>query len=769
MPKDLKNFHPFLLSVLVMLGLTSAPQAARARTVRTRTPVAESLSGRVHDAAGQPIAGADVALEELDRAVITGEDGNFRFANVPDGRYTLQVRRPGYAPVAREIVLPGAASIDITLTENPFPLEALTVTASRTPLDPENSPLPATSLGRERLDRATSVSLSHTLEKLAGVRTLSTGAEIGKPIIRGLSGSRVLVLENGMRLEDYSWSQEDAPSIDAQLADRVELIRGPASVLYGSDAIGGVVNVIPEALPDASGQDPFTRGTVTAYGASNNREVGGEVGLEGASGSTGWRVKGIGRFAEALHTPQGELENTGFLALTGEAALARRGSWGSLTGRYSRYGGEFKLLEEGGPPPGVEEGEEGGPERKLSDDRMQVLGRFPMGSALVETRAQVQRHWLSELADAAEIPGEADAGEADGGMTEVTIFDLTLLTGQLEVLTHLAPMGPFKATLGASGTLQSSSTAGAVPLIPEASNKSGAVFALGQLMQGPFSFLAGVRADVKSMSPDPDPDRGIPDADRAWSALTYNVGAVAALGRGLSLSANVGSAWRAPNLFELYAEGPRLGEARYEFGDGTLDEEKSLNVDGGLKLETDRVQARAALFRNDIQDYIFIAPTGQSIGGLQVYEYTQADAHLQGFELSAEARVLPAFILRGRYDRVEGTNDETDSPLPLIPPDRADVGAEWRAGIPARPRYVSVDVEWAGEQDRLAEFDIATDSYTLLNIGAGMTTTVAGRDLTLDLQVKNLGNVEYRDFLSRYKAFALNPGRNIKLKLSTTF
>src|SRR5262249_36742112 len=138
------------------------------------------------------------------------------------------------------------------------------------------------------------------------------------PVIRGLSGARVLVLDAGHRLEDYSFSGEDGPSVDSRFADRIEVIRGPASVLYGSDALGGVINVIPEPVPDASGSGGLG---VESYWAYNNKEFGSLMRAAGRAGGLGWRLAGTGRKSEALHTPRGELENTGFMSANGEGAL----------------------------------------------------------------------------------------------------------------------------------------------------------------------------------------------------------------------------------------------------------------------------------------------------------------------------------------------------------------------------------------------------------------------------------------------------------------
>src|SRR5437773_7691773 len=305
---------------------------------------ADTVSGRVVDNSGQAIPQAIVEVTELGRSVTATWAGALRIELAP-GRYTLAVRRHGFAPIVREIsVGAGQPALEIVLTPSAFQLEPVTVTATRQALAIESSPLPASALAGDELRAAQSVSLAHVVEALPGVRAITTGSQIGKPVIRGFSGPRVLVLENGSRLEDYSWSDEDGPSVETAFVRRVEVIRGPASVLYGSDALGGVVNVIPDQLPDAAGGTGFTRTGFTVSSASNNVEVGLGARVEGAKGNFGWRVNAIGRGSGNLHTPAGELDNTGFGAFNGEGAAGWHLPSGSaLTVRVVHYGREFKL------------------------------------------------------------------------------------------------------------------------------------------------------------------------------------------------------------------------------------------------------------------------------------------------------------------------------------------------------------------------------------------------------------------------------------------
>lgn len=737
-----------LASILLLSGLAS-PSLARAHVAAPARR--DDLSGVVVDAAGSPVVGARVVVVEADRAVFTDEQGRFSLTDLTPGTYTLQVRRLGFRTEVLTVGVPSTAPMRITLAESPLALDPLNVTVARSPLSPLASPLPASALGEAEMDRDVSVSLARTLEKLPGVRNLSTGQEIGKPVIRGLSGSRVLVLSQGLRLEDYAWSDEDGPAVDAAMADRIEVIRGPASVLYGSDAVGGVVNVILAPLPDAAGGEGFKRGQVESHFATNNRETGLLLRGEGAGGPWGWRATVTGRLAEALHTPNGELENTGFGAVNAEAAAVRRGEWGSLTARFTHHGGEFKLLEEDAPAGGGAELEEEGPERKLNDERLQLLANVPVGDMRLEVRTQGQIHHIIEMEDDPTALPER---------VEVAVFDLTLTSGLAEALLHHS-LGPGSSgTVGATGTLQSSSTDGVIPIIPSADRRSGGIFVVERWVHGPFTLLGGGRADVTSVDAADNPRR-------AFGALTWSAGAAWRAAEPLSLTANVGSAWRPPTLFESYSSGPRIGEGRYEIGRADLDEERSINLDVGVQWSSQRVRGHVAAYRNDFDDFLFAQPTSQIIDGYQVFRYEQAEAVLTGAEASIAVEPIPWLSLSARGDYVRGTNTTEDEPLPLMPPLRVVAGAEIHGARSGEERwaYMGAEVEHMEEPERLNPYDTDVGAYTLLHVSAGIRGRWLGREMGLDVRARNLLDKSYRDFLSRYKRFALDPGRDVVMRL----
>ena len=716
----------------------------------------DTLSGRVADADGRPIAGAMVVVAELHRVALTRGDGGFAFVAVPAGRYMVSVRAPGFAPLARVVTVAGATSLTLSLARTSLWVEPITVTATREPLAVSASPLPGAALSEDRLRRDQGVSLAHALAQLPGVTALTTGQQVGKPVIRGLTGARVLVLADGSRLEDYSWSDEDGPAVDARLAQRVEVIRGPASVLYGSDALGGVVNVIPDELPDANGGPATLRSGFELSGATNNAELEGAARLEGASGAWGWRLFGIGRFAGSLHTPAGELDNTGFSALSGEAAAGTRGARGGATLRYTRYGGDFRLLEAEGPAPG----QQGGPERKLSDDRVQLATDHLLGGLRLETRAQWQRHELIEV---------SDTGTGAGGAPlEGTAFDLLLNTGTLDVLAHHGGER-IHGTVGLSGVWQVNATRGPITLVPDARVRSAAgfVFEEATLARGRLSLLAGGRVDLRRLSADSTAALALSPQVRSYTALSGTAGLVYRPAADLALTANLGRAWRAPTLFELFANGPHLGEARYELGRPDLKPEAGTDLDVGLRWQRARVRVELSAYRNDIGRFIYITPTDSFVhvtatDSLRLYRYEQADARLVGGEAAVEVALTSAVTLRAGTDAVRGTNQATAEPLPLMPPARATLGAEWHgSGV-----HAGAAVEVHTRQTRLNPLDVPTAGYSLLNLSGGWERPLWGRLMRVDLAVRNATNVSYRSFLSRYKEFALDAGRNVVVRIS---
>jgi outer membrane receptor protein involved in Fe transport len=752
-------------ALFAVTGFLAIPAAAHAAD----TP-RDTLTGVVTDTAAQPIEAAMVTIAELQRSVTSGKDGRFLFPDVAPGRYTVIVARIGFATMSLQATVPQASPLAFTMHVSPLRLAPVTVTAARMPSLALHSPLPVSDVGPERLQRDESVSLGHALDGLAGVRDITTGQQVGAPVVRGLSGPSVLVLDGGLRLEDYSWSTEDGPSVDPRLANSVEVIRGPMSVIYGSNAIGGVINVLPAPVPDALGGGSFTHIGGEIYGATNNSEVGGIVKAEGAQNAFGWQATLIGRTAGNFHTPTGNPEtptgdiyDTGYDAINGDVAIGLKGEDASGTLRFSHYGGNFGLLD--GPP--VPDDNTSGPLRKLQDDRTQLTGSFNLSStARLEAKAQWQSHSLQE------VVGDSRVGN------DPPEIDLRLTTWTADVFLHHIQGDWLTGTVGVSGMYQTNGTFGQDPLVPAANTWNAAAYAFEQANKGQWSFLVGVRGDLGQIEASNNADLGVTAQTRDANAFTADAGVVYRPIDHMAMSFNVGRAYRAPTLIELFSNGPLPAEGIYVTGLQTAVPEVSLDFDASLRWETPKLQAGISFYHNSVDNYLYLQATGDSTavpndaGGFDTlanYQYMQTShATLQGVDLSAEWAALPMWTLRGRYDIVRGTNDATGEPLSLMPPPRLDLGVEWHT-VRGTPAYVQLGTHIFSEQTRLGPFDTPTAGYTLWELGGGVGFATWGRSLQLDVRVTNLFDKTYTDFLSRYKTFAYGPGRNIIFRLSLPY
>jgi outer membrane receptor protein involved in Fe transport len=326
-----------------------------------------------------------------------------------------------------------------------------------------------------------------------------------------------------------------------------------------------------------------------------------------------------------------------------------------------------------------------------------------------------------------------------------------------------------RGTAGISGLYQKNDSHGPIFLVPDATTRSLGAFAFEEMIYGQWSLLAGGRVDSRHLDADRNSSLGMSgNESRTWTVSSGNVGAVFRPAPAFALAGNLGAAWRAPTLFELYSNGPLLAEGRYEIGDRNLAAERAFNIDLSARWEGTRVRGEIAGFRNDIRDFVYLSPTSELIQGLRVFRHRQADAVLTGGEISAEAQVATPVTIRARHDFVRGTNQETDEPLPLMAPPRSAVGIDLRTTPSwATNLFAGAEIEHVARQTRPNPNDLVTGSYTLTNFDLGVERNMLGRTMRFELAVRNAADVRYRSFLSRYKEFALEPGRNIIIRISS--
>jgi iron complex outermembrane receptor protein len=734
-----------LLLALLTVPVRAQPPEAGASGARA----ADAVEGRVVDTAGVPLPDVRVRLVELGRTRLTGADGRWRFSSVAPGRYTLSLSRVGRVPETRRIAIPGdGRPVDVVLRAARVQLAAVQVTASTGATRAQDSPQPTAVMEGAELRTGQGAALGETLEQVPGVRSLSMTTGIGKPVIRGMTHYRVVTLDNGQRSETQAWGHDHSPNVETATAERVEVIKGPASVLYGSDALGGVVNVVAPSVPDALDGAAFVRGRASTIYNHNVRGTDGTLALEGARGGFGARAALTARASGDMRTPVGRLTNTDNRAVATEGAAGLRGAWGTVTARYAGRGERIEIFDDPIASPGYTGFQ------RIATHRGTVEATLPVGASRLQANVGYEQNFRREFADA-----------------RATRPDLGLLVRNWTGFAHLhhAPVGPFSGTIGVSGMTSRFQNRGSETLIPGSDSRTAALFAFEQAELGRWRATFGARFDHRTLATGGDTSIGVAPQRRAFPAVTGSAGVLYRLSEPVALVANVARGFRAPAAPDLWANGFHEGTRAFERGDPDLDVETSLNTEVGVRVTATALTAELTGYVNRVRDYIYLRPfgTGALFDSLQV---VQGDARLMGLEARAAYRPLSYLTLQLSGDWVRGDNVSADVPLTFIPPPRLVYGVRldrerpWRG---LRALYLTASAESNARQSRLDPRDVAPPGYTIATLGAGATRLLPRGPLTVDLTLRNVLDGRYRSFMSRYKAYADAPGRALVLRLGS--
>ena len=739
------SLHRLAAGALLLVAALAAPAAAQRS--------AHAIRGQVVDTGGVPIPGVRVQLVELGRANATGDDGRFRFGAVPGGRYTVSLSRIGLAPETRRVAVEdGDAELVVRMRQTRVQLAAVQVTATPAATSAQRSPQPTSVVEGAELRTAQGAALGETLEQVPGVRSLSMTTGIGKPVIRGMTHYRVVTLDNGQRTETQAWGHDHSPNVETATAERVEVIKGPSSVLYGSDALGGVINVIAPPVPDAIDVPRFVRGRLATSYNHNVRGGDGTLTAEAASGGLGARGAVTVRGSGSMRTPAGTLDNTDNRAVATEGALGYRGAWGSASVRYAGRDERIEIFDNPAVSPGYTGFQLIDTHRGTAELTTPLAG----GRARLQLNAGYERNFRREFANAA-----------------ATVPDLGLFVSNWTAFAHLhhPPVGPITGTLGVSGMTSDFENRGSKTLIPSSDTRSAAAYAFEQAELGRWTATLGARYDARTLATDGDAAIGVPAQERAFSAVTGSAGLLYRLTEPVALVLNVARGFRAPAAPDLFANGFHEGTRAFERGNPTLNVETSLNTELGVRVARADLTAEATGFVNVVDDYIYLRPFGSGGGAFDSLQVVQGNARLAGVEARVAYRPVRALTLQASGDYVRGENSTARVPLTFIPPLRLLYGARLEAerpGAALRHPYLAAVVETNARQTRIDPRDVAPPGYTVTSFSAGFTRFVPRGALTVDLSLRNAFDVRYRSFMSRYKAFALAPGRALVVRVSTS-
>jgi iron complex outermembrane recepter protein len=739
-----------LLATAVLLAPGPGPLAAQDGVV---------VEGRVTDeATGLPLRGVRIFLVDLRRDVLTDGAGSFRIPSVPPGSHRMRVEALGYRMQELEVtVAAGAAPLHLALTREALPLPE--VVATGTPLRGVAPYQPGQAFGVEELQARAADSFGQMLDGEPGLAMRSLGGATGRPVIRGLDGDRVAVLENGQRMGDMSETAHDhAIAMEPLTAERVEVVRGPASLLYGSSALGGVVNLLRRDIPTE-----WTRGLSGSSAlqfASVNRLRAGAGAAEYGGGSWAGRARASfrdGSDFRAPGAPEGVLGSTHSRLSTGGVGLGFEGDRVRGGAAVDLHGHVFGIPEE-------LDNEDEWIEIRSRRARLSGLLNVSRPGALfqdLEIRTAVAGYHQREV--------EIEAA-SDGSLEEEVPHDFRRLTADAGATAVHGRLGPFgQGAIGFSVLGSELRARGFEEFHPDGRSLALAAFAFEQIpLHDRVDLLVGVRLEhgwTRAFENAVFP--GFSDR-RTATTVSGAVGFGARLLEGLEVGGQLARAHRAPLLEQLFADGPHIGAGRFEIGEPTLANEVGHGVDLFARASGGRIRAEVALFGNWIEDFVFPRNTGDvdAASGLPVVRWTASSAAFNGGEVVVEVLAARDLRVRATADMVRGVQrDEARTPLPFIPPVRGSLDLRYDPG----DWWFGARARGAGRQDRVPPTQEATGGYTLLDLQAGLR--LGGREgHTLVLRVDNALDEIYRDHLSRVdeRRFPM-PGRNVTVVYRVTF
>lgn len=612
-------------------------------------------------------------------------------------------------------------------------------------------PSPVSVISPAELTGRASTNIIGSIASEPGISEITTGGGISKPVIRGMGYNRVVVVNDGIRQEGQQWGDEHGIEIDGAAVHSVEILKGPASLMYGSDALAGIIIFHPDPNV-APGQ---VTGSITSEYQTNNGLAAYSLAAAGNHSGWLWNARFSDKYAHAYrNTLNGPVSNSGFRERAASGMLGRNGRWGYSRLRFSSYHLTPGMIEGEGENYGYTPGL---PFQHVYHYKVVSDNTFLVGRGQVKTILGWQRNSRQEFEESETEPG----------------LDFRLNTVNYDIRYQAETAGGWKTATGLAGMWQQSENLGEEYLIPAYRLFDGGLFATATRTLGPWTLSGGLRADVRWLHSFALEGR-FEDFSRRFPGISASLGAVRSIGGHFTFRANIARGFRAPNLSELASNGEHEGTFRYELGYSGLKPEYSLQGDLGLDFSSRHVSVQSALFLSRIDNYIFAARNGAlSDEGLPVYAFRSGLARLGGGEISVDIHPVHSLHLSSAFSCVYAREKGGDC-LPLIPAPRvfSEVKYEITHGghFLLDNAFVSMNLDWNMRQDRFyaaGGTETATPACLLLGASAG-TDVIIGRKTRLSLYLigTNLTDQAYAPHLSQLKyAGICNMGRNVTVKM----
>lgn len=764
------------LSGLLIILFSSVAALAQTGTIRG---VIKSEVGN------EPIPNVSVQITQLRRNTVTDASGAYEFTNLPPGRYTVVAHIEGFSDRTQTVQLTTGATAGVDLVLSLAALrEEVTVTASGTEESVFDAFQTVTAVGSTSIREQANTGVGEILEREAGIGKRSFGPGTSRPIIRGFDGDRVLVLQDGARNGSLgSQSGDHGEPIDALNLERLEVIKGPATLLYGSNAIGGVVNAI---TGDENYPHQGFRGYFTGLGATNNRQGGLSGGIE--AGFDNFLFTANGNFLREgdYRTPLGRIPNSASRVYGGSTGLGYYGDKGFLNGSFSldrrRYGVPYAPLFEDGS--------------LLTGDCASAAGCEYDVFAI----ANAFRNTLPDVPDEAiDIRMRRNNYRLRGGFRNLNSFipqgnfyidfsdyrheEIETAGGIDEVATNffndvfsyraLFQQAKYKSLTGRfgfDGFRRSYLTEGAEQLVEGRVRQNNfAAFGFQELSFERVALQFGGRVETNRYRPT---NAGY--LDRDFTGFSGAIGARIHLWEGASFITNFTSSYRAPALEELYNEGPHIGTVSFEIGNQLLNRERSSGIEFSFRQNLKRVRINGSFFYYKIDNFVYLAPQDADgdgridvEDGLPVAAYLQDDSRFRGADLTVDLDINKYLGAFANIDTVDARVRDIDLPLPRITPTRARIGVDFRyKGLSIRPEGVFVADKKA---DDVYPLETPTEGYRLFNLNGSYTFATQRYAHIFTLSGTNLTDKLYRNHLSYIKNLAPEIGRNLRFSYTIRF
>jgi iron complex outermembrane receptor protein len=798
-----------VICAILLLLIPVYPDAKRTESLKG------SLSGKIRDKkTGEVLPGVNIYFPDLKTGTTTDKDGNYKIDNLPQTRVTIQLSYISYRTVLATVDLSAVTAMNFEMEYAATELNEVVVTGLSKSTEQKRNPTPMSILPKMALLQNSSTNIIDAIATQPGISQITTGSGISKPVIRGLGYNRVVVVKDGIRQEGQQWGDEHGIEIDEYSVNRVEILKGPASLTYGSDAMAGVINMLSApSLPEDQ-----IRGNLMLNYQTNNGLIGASGNLAGNKHGMVWDFRYSYKTAHAYQNRyDGYVYNSGFRENAISLMTGLIKSWGYTNLELSMYNLTPGIIE------GLRDSITGRFLRplKVNDTTESQLTASDKELKSYSTYTPYQKiHHYKAISNSSIILGNSTLKTTLGfqqnrrqeyaDILNPDQYGLYLLLNTINVdIRYLLPeIKNYSVSLGISGMGQTSENKGVEFLIPDYNLFDAGGFVLVKKPVGNFDFSGGIRYDTriehvkdlytnaqgeKLPGPEPGSLQRFSAFNTTFSGISGSIGATWQISKAFFTKFNISRGYRSPNIAELGSNGVHEGTLRYELGNPDLKAENSLQFDYTLGLSSEHVSAEMDIFDNTINNYIFSRKLSGFMGGdsisegIPTYQFVSGNAHLVGGEVRIDIHPHPldwihfentfSFVQATQYGQPDSTRY-----LPLIPPAKWQASLRFsfnKAGKSLQNLYFQIESEMYLIQDRYYSAygtETGTPGYTLFNLGMGTDITRNQKQVcSLYVSLNNMMDVAYQSHLSRLKytpenyatgrSGIYNMGRNMSFKL----